>query len=190
MLDFLYSIDVFLFRLVNQSISNPIFDKLFLLITDVKSWLIAYIIIWFVLLLKGGRMGKISAVGIIILIVVTDQLSSALLKNVFERLRPCHVLEDINLLVSCKKSFSFPSSHAVNNFAVAFFFGNLFKKYKSLLIAVAVFVALSRVYIGIHYPSDIIAGALIGGSIGYLFSLLAQRVELFFISKSEKNKHD
>ena len=107
---------------------------------------------------------------IILLIIASDQLSSNFLKNVFDRLRPCNTLENINVLIHCSKSYSFPSSHAVNNFAVAYYFYRLFPNLKWILFIVASLIALSRPYVGVHYPLDIIFGAFIGILIGYLFA--------------------
>jgi undecaprenyl-diphosphatase len=180
MTDFLYYIDVNIFYFINQTISFKFLDKFFLIITDVKHWYIAYIILWFILFLKGGRTGKIAAIGAIILIAFSDQLSSHLLKNVITRVRPCHVLENVKLLVSCKNSFSFPSSHAVNNFALAVFMLRLFPKYKWILIIIASLVAISRPYLGLHYPSDILGGAVIGSVFGYIFSIAAYRLDKYF----------
>jgi len=177
MIDFFYNIDVFFFYLINHTLSNPVFDKFFPFITNVKNWYIAYIILWLVAIFKGGRIGKISSVGIIILIVFSDQLSSHLLKPLFERVRPCNVLPDVNILVNCTHSYSLPSSHAVNNFAAAFFFSRLFPKIKWALIFVATLAALSRPYVGVHYPSDIIVGAMIGSLIGYIFSIIALKID-------------
>lgn len=176
MVDFLYNIDVSIFYLLNQTISNPLFDSFFPYITNVKSWYLVYFIFWLLLIFKSGRIGKISAVLIILVIALSDQISSHLLKNLFERVRPCNVLEDVNLLISCSKSYSMPSSHAVNNFAAAIFFSKLFPKYKLPLIIVAVLLALSRPIVGVHYFSDIVIGALIGMIIGYLMSILALRI--------------
>lgn len=136
------------------------------------------------IIFNGGRRGKIAAFGVILLIIITDQFSSFFLKNLFERIRPCNVLPDVNVLTGCTGSFSFPSSHAVNNFGVAIYFGKLYPKYKWLLISIASIVALSRPYVGVHYPSDIIGGALIGGIIGYLISLV-----VIFIDNKIGNKN-
>ncbi len=92
MVDFFYSIDVAIFYFINHSLSNPVFDKFFTILTNLNSWLIAYIILWFICFFKGGRLGKIAAIGAIILIVASDQFSSSLLKNLFERIRPCNAL--------------------------------------------------------------------------------------------------
>lgn len=183
MTDFLYSIDVNLFYFINQTLSVKFLDKFFLIITDVKHWYIAYIILWSMLLIKGGRMGKIAAVSAILLITISDQLSSNLIKGLVERVRPCHVLENVRMLVSCKNSYSFPSSHAVNNFALAVFMLRLFPKYKWILLTVATLVALSRPYIGVHYPSDIAAGAILGSAIGYLMSIAAFKFDAYLTNR-------
>ncbi len=190
MYDFLYNIDLAIFVFLNQTISNPVFDKFFPFITDVKHWYIAFIILWFIAIFKGGRIGKISAFGAIILIVISDQVSSHMLKPFFERVRPCNVVQNVNLLVNCTHSYSMPSSHAVNNFAVALFFSRLFPKLKIILLIVATLVALSRPIVGVHYFSDIFIGAVIGSIIGYLLSLAALKVDKYFENKNlNKNEN-
>lgn len=184
MIDALYQIDVAIFYFINHTLSNPFCDKILLIVTNVKSWYIAYIILWFILFIKGGRIGKIAAISAVILIAVTDQFTSTLLKNWIARVRPCHVLENVTSLVSCKSSYSFPSAHAVNNFAIAVFFMRLYPNLKWVLLITAGVVALSRPYIGIHYPSDIVAGGLIGAIFGYLFSNAVLRIDYYFTSKT------
>lgn len=176
MIDFLYSIDLSVFYFINHTISNPVFDKFFPFITYVKNWYIAYIILWSILLFKGGKVGKLASIVIILLIASSDQISSSLLKNLIERIRPCNALEDVNLLVNCSRSFSFPSSHAVNNFAVAFYIYKLFPKLKWVLFISATLIALSRPYVGVHYPSDILIGAIVGMLIGYIFATLTLKI--------------
>ncbi len=180
MADFLYSIDLNIFYFINHTLSNPVFDKFFTLITNVKNWYIAYIILWCIAFFKGGRIGKIAAIGAIFVITFSDQLNSSLLKNLFERIRPCNALTDANALLGCSGSYSFPSSHGVNNFAIAVFFYRLFPKLKWVLLVSAGLIAFSRPYVGVHYPSDILVGALLGWGIGYLFSLLALKINDYF----------
>lgn len=185
MSNLLYQIDLKIFYFINHTLSNPIFDKFFVFITDIKNWFIAYLILYFILLFKGKLRGKISAVVLIMLIITSDQLSSFLLKNLFARVRPCNTLPDVNLLVGCTSSYSFPSSHAVNNFAAAVFFSILFPKFKWILLCVASLVAFSRPYVGVHYPADILGGALIGALLGFFFSQIVLFVEKYFSKKSE-----
>lgn len=184
MIDFFYQIDLAIFYFINHTLSNPFLDKFFPFITEVKNWYIAYIILFFLLVIKGGRLGRISAVFAILLITATDQFSANFLKNLIERIRPCNELPDVNILVGCTGSFSFPSAHAVNNFAAAVFFTMLFPKYKWPLFIVAFLLASSRVYVGVHYPSDIIGGALIGSALGYLFAKATLYINNFSKSKS------
>ena len=186
MLDALYQLDVTVFYFINHTLSNPVFDKFFPFITEVKNWYIAYIILFLILVIKGGRLGRVAAVGSLLLVVTSDQLSSYFIKHLVERIRPCNVLPDVRLLVGATQSFSFPSSHAVNNFAAAMYFYKIFPKYKWSFFIVAFLLAFSRPYVGVHYPSDIIAGAIIGMLIGYLFSIIAIKVDALFIKRGTK----
>ncbi|MFH0734117.1 MAG: phosphatase PAP2 family protein [bacterium] len=186
MIDFLYSVDVGIFYFINHTLANPIFNKFFPFITDVKNWYLTYVVLWLICFFKGGRTGKVAAIGSIFVIIASDQISSNLIKNFVGRIRPCNVLSNVNILVGCTGSFSFPSSHAVNNFAIAMFFYKFFPKLKYVLFVSAFFVALSRPYVGVHYPSDIFFGALIGTLIGYIMAIIAFKTDLFIKQKFNK----
>ncbi len=182
---FLYSIDVEVFRFLNQAIANPVTDKFFTYITILNHWVIAYVILIGILWFKGGRLGKLSVLGILLTILVSDQLSSHLLKNLFERVRPCNALENVRILVPCLGSYSMPSSHAVNNFAAAAFFGGLYPKYKTVLYSTATLIALSRPIVGVHYPSDILVGAVIGWIVGFLFFKLTLEIYERYLNENK-----
>jgi len=184
-MDFLYSIDLAIFYFFNHTISTGFLDKFFSTITDVHNWYIAYIILTGIAFFKGGRKGKIAVIGLILLIVVTDQTGYRILKDFFERLRPCVALPDAITPVGCAGGYSFPSNHAINNFAAAIFLMRLFPNYKWILIVVASLISLSRIYLGVHYPSDVIGGAIIGAAFGYLFSIAALRVDKYYTNKNE-----
>ncbi|MBM4174847.1 MAG: phosphatase PAP2 family protein [Ignavibacteria bacterium] len=175
-MDFFYSIDVSIFYFINGTLANPVFDKLMPFITEVKNWYLVYVLLWFIILFKGGKYRFAMAISMILLITITDQVSSSLLKNLFERVRPCNALPDVHLLAGCTGSYSFPSSHAVNNFAAATFFSFYYKHLKWLLFSVAVIIALSRIFVGVHYPSDVLGGAVIGTILGYLCVKLTERI--------------
>ncbi|MBU2491477.1 MAG: phosphatase PAP2 family protein [Bacteroidetes bacterium] len=179
MADFFYSIDLTIFYFINHTIANPVFDKFFGFITDVKHWYLLYIVLLCIAFFKGGRIGKIAVIGSIFLIVFSDQFSSNLVKNLVERIRPCNALPDARTILGCTGSYSFPSSHSLNNFAIAVFFYRLFPKLKWTLLITAGLVAFSRPYLGLHYPSDIIFGGIIGAAIGYIFSLGAIKMNEF-----------
>ncbi len=186
MAELFYQIDVSLFYFINHTISNPFFDKFFPFVTDVKNWYITYIVLFLILVIKGGKTGRIAALIFLILITVTDQFSSSFLKHFIGRIRPCNVLPDVRLLVGCTGSFSFPSSHAVNNFAAAMFFSKIYPKFRWVFFSVATLMALSRPYVGVHYPSDIVGGALIGTVFGYIFAFITMKIDYALKQKTTK----
>jgi len=184
-MEFLHSFDLAIFYFCNHSISTGFLDNFFSIITDVNKWYIAYVILAGITFFKGGRRGKIAIVGLIIMIVVTDQTGYRILKESIQRLRPCVALADVITPVGCSGSFSFPSNHALNNFAAAIFLMRLYPNYKWIFLVVATLISISRIYLGVHYPSDVLGGALIGAAFGYLFSIAALKVEKYLINKDE-----
>ena len=173
MIEFLHHIDIEILYFFNHSLSSPFLDRFFSTITNVNNWFIAYVILLFISFLKGGIKGKIAVLGVILLIIFTDQFSYKILKEIFQRSRPCMALTDIITPLGCNGTWSFPSNHAVNNFAAATFYYVLFPRLKWALFISATLVSISRVYLGLHYPSDILGGAVIGAVFGYLFAIAA-----------------
>jgi undecaprenyl-diphosphatase len=163
--DFLYSIDTAVFFFINRTISNTVLDWLMPFLTDLnkqKPTIVIVAVLWLWLMFRGGRVGRTAGVLLVVSIIVSDQFSSTVLKHLFTRIRPCHALQGVRLLVDCGGGYSFPSSHAVNNFAGATILSHYYRKYAWGWFSLASLVALSRPYIGVHYPSDIAGGALIG----------------------------
>ncbi len=116
-----------------------------------------------------------------LLLLVGDRTSVMLFKDVFERLRPCHNPELANLVHiingKCGGQYGFLSSHATNSFALAIFTGLLFKKhYKYMMVSMLIWAAVvsySRVYVGVHFPADILCGAILGSVVGFgVFKLM------------------
>jgi undecaprenyl-diphosphatase len=184
-MDILYSLDLAIFYFLNHTISTGFLDKFFSIITDVNKWYIAYLILAGITFFKGGTKGKITIIGLILLIVVTDQTGYRILKELVMRVRPCNALSDAITPVGCAGGYSFPSNHALNNFAAAIFLLRLYPNYKWIFLVVATLVSISRIYLGVHYPSDVIGGALIGIAFGYLFSIAALKVNNYFNNKNE-----
>lgn len=180
MFEILQNIDTQVFYLINNGLSNKILDKIMPFITEVDSWVLVYLVGFYYLFFKSGRNGRIAGVALILTIIATDQINSSILKELVGRIRPCHVLPNVNLLVDCGGGKSFPSSHAANNFAAATVIILFFRKYHYFFYSIAALVALSRVYVGVHYPIDITVGAFVGLLIAIIMSYSTKSLFEFF----------
>lgn len=165
MIEWLYGLDLMLFRWGNEALANPLFDWFFVFITEVKNWYVIYAVALVALMWFGKKRGIITVVLLAVTIVLSDQISSFVIKPFFDRLRPCHELDHVRLLVGCGGGKSFTSSHATNNFAMAVLIMHFWPKAKWYLLTWASLVAFSRVYVGVHYPSDLLGGAVLGAGI-------------------------
>ncbi|MGD1048023.1 MAG: phosphatase PAP2 family protein [Candidatus Krumholzibacteriaceae bacterium] len=174
------SLDVRSFRLLNRDIVNPVFDSVMPWATDFNRLRFVVILIWCALVVFGKTKGRWAALVLIPVIAASDQLSSHLMKPLIERLRPCDVLGGVHLwhgsegwittpaevARSYKSSFSFPSGHAANVTASMLFLGLVYRRWLAPLLAVALVVSFSRIYIGVHWPSDVLVGMALGAALG------------------------
>ena len=115
-------------------------------------------------------------------------INNIILKNLIARTRPYDVVSGVQLLIERQSDFSFPSGHTGSSFAAAIvLYKELPKKYGLLALVLAAFIGLSRIYLGVHYPSDVMCGALFGSLIGIFvcnaFKLLKQNRKLQFLEK-------
>ncbi|GAB4316244.1 MAG: phosphatase PAP2 family protein [Candidatus Zixiibacteriota bacterium] len=167
MLDVLIGIDTWLLLKLNAGAANPVFDAVMPIVTNIRYWRIPILIYFAALILFGGGKGRSAVLVAIVLFTITDQLSSHVLKDWIGRLRPCHVVEGVRILDGCGGSKSMPSGHATNTMAAAIFFGLTFRRWFPLLLGLSLLVSYSRIYMGIHYPGDLLAGWMLGGGIAW-----------------------
>ena len=174
--------DYWLFGIINQRWTSRFLDILFPLLREAEIWVPFYLFLLVYSTLNFGKKGWWWSAALIMTAIISDLTSSALIKNTIFRLRPCHepaLAGTARLLVIyCPNSSSFTSSHACNHFAVSMFIFLTLRKISRgwrLIFLWAALICYAQVYVGVHYPFDILGGAIVGCGIGYGMSVLFHR---------------
>lgn len=156
-------------------------------------WIPLYLLIIYTLFRKLGTVAIWYTAGLALLVFLADQTTSSLMKPYFERLRPCHDprwTDSINNYSGCGGMYGFASSHASNTFALAMYMWLIGKekiRIFSWLFLWAGIISYTRVYLGVHYPGDIIVGALVGIAAGSLTYYIVDRLKGLFSKPTENN---
>ena len=190
MFSFLNSTDILLLKLFNRSFANPLFDFVFPFITDSSNWLLPLIVFFFYLFRDDWRRALKAFLIVVVCLVLTDAVAAQIIKPVVGRIRPSHELVDmVRLLVGRGGKYSFPSNHAANSMAFAIITGFFYPQMRRWLFIIPILVGFSRVYVGVHYPSDVIAGAFFGFIIAnFILHLYSLFVVNFSITKKIMRK--
>jgi len=186
----LEQLDRQLFLFIN-SLNTPFFDQLMYAISSKIIWAPLYLAILIAIGFKYKRKFLVIVLCIIVAVTLADQLSVQLFKNTVQRLRPCHEpsLEGLVHLVNnrCGGLYGFVSSHASNSFNVALITLFLIRKtwYSVSILIWAAVIGYSRIYLGVHYPGDVICGALFGTVIGWSVYKLFEVTDKKYLQNSD-----
>ena len=181
MIELLKSADTSALLFLN-GLNNAFFDELFWLISSKYAWIPMICALLFCTFRRNWRTGAMMIVAIALVITLCDQISSGIIKDAVCRLRPTHDSELAGLVhvVNNYRSgqYGFVSSHAANSFGVATFLALAFRERKFLWIIIgwAAILSYSRIYLGVHFPGDIICGGLLGCLLGAIVYMLYKRV--------------
>jgi len=187
MSDFLIQFDQHWFHLINHDWSNPFFDWLMPLLRNPKNWIPLYI---FIVGFSIYRYRKISILIIALLLAsagTADFVCVRIIKAYVKRVRPCNDKQfepTVINRVPCGTGLSFPSAHASDHFAIAVFLCMAFRRNWRWIRFAAIFwaavICYAQVYVGVHYPVDVITGAAFGALVGWLYGLVYNRLYLKF----------
>ncbi len=183
MLQLLNQFDTQLFLFLN-GLHAPFLDPLMVFVSGKLSWIPLYLFFLYLIFKSSNGRSQIILILLFValLISVSDQVSVQAFKKVFERPRPCHEV-DLQPYIympggECGGAFGFISSHAANSFAIAGFLFLLLRKHFRwigyVVFPYGIIVSYSRIYLGVHYPGDVMIGAMVGLLIGWLIFLLFQ----------------
>ncbi len=184
----LTQLDLKLFHDINQVWTHPLLDVFLAFMRNMYVWAPLYVFMIAYLVLNFGKRGWIYALGILWSFAISDQCSSQLIKKNVKRLRPCNELSLVDhrrTLVQCGTGYSFTSSHAANHTCIAVFIlltgAGFIGDWRFLFLPWALIISYAQVYVGVHYPGDVLAGMILGCMIGIMMSLIYNN---FFNKKS------
>ena len=181
MLETLLNLDGGFLLFLQESVRNPILDNIMIFITSLGNGGMIWIAATIALLIpkKTRKAGVVSAVALLGSLIINNNI----VKNIVQRPRPFVTFTDLQIIIPTPSEFSFPSGHTSSSFAAAaVFYRHLPKKLGIPSVILAGLIGFSRLYVGVHYPTDVIAGVLMG----ILLSYLAEYLVNLFVKKLKK----
>jgi len=176
MIETLDQLDKALFLFVNMTLANPVTDWFMPIMTGDNFLRIGWLLCMIAMLIWGDKRLRWLVLASVVVLALTNHLSAEMLKKWIERPRPCHIMDNINLLVGCGGGYAMPSAHAANSWGQAILFGLVTPRVRWPLAIIAFLVTISRVFVGVHYPFDVTAGALLGAAVGLAVAYWSGRV--------------
>lgn len=194
-MEYLNSIDIELFLFLN-GLHNSFFDPVMYWLSHKLIWTPMYLLIVFLMIRRYKIKGLLMLMFVGLVIVLCDQTASGFLKNFVQRLRPSHEPSLAGLIHLSKAGpgglYGFVSSHAANVFGLAtflyFVLDKQFKPLKYWLFTWAFLVSYSRIYNGVHYPGDVVGGAIIGFLFGYLMAKAFFWINQYLTTRMQNRK--
>ncbi|MBE6053866.1 MAG: phosphatase PAP2 family protein [Clostridium sartagoforme] len=184
MLDIINNLDISILNLIREIFSNSIMDKVMTFITRLGDSGFIWILIGFVLLAQ--KKYRKSGFVLLIALLITSIIGEGILKNIIQRPRAFITYPDISIIIKPPASYSFPSGHTSSSFAAAVVLGYYFKSWKYIFYIFASLIAFSRLYLFVHYPSDIVAGIILGVTCALVTIKLLDNVKLEKFNKHKK----
>lgn len=180
MISQLQNIDNSILLFIKNNMHSHIMDSTMVAITTLGNGGAIWIIIAVLLVINK----KYRKIGFIVLgaLALSAILGEGILKHAIQRIRPSADIPEINLLIAKPLSYSFPSGHSASSFAGAGVLSKYFKTYASGFFVLASLIAFSRLYLYVHYPTDVLAGIILG--------LICSKASIYIFSKINKNYKD
>src|SRR6184192_4135961 len=175
-MSWLHSLDVAMFRFINETLSNPLFDRCMPFFSGNSLFVPFLIVVAAVLVWRAGVRGRVCLIMLVLVICLGDPLIVDTIKHTVGRLRPFNDVPDAITRVGRGGSFSMPSAHAANWFAATMVLLVYFRRSVFFMLPLAAMVGVSRIYSGVHYPSDVFVGAILGAGYGAGLVWLLDRV--------------
>ena len=191
MMAMILELDKTIFLFCNNTITHPVLDWFFVLITNGRTWIAPAIITATIFIFKQKKAAILPLLLMMATVALSDPVGNYVLKPWVHRLRPCNpdaLVEGGRFLLGNKWSYSFPSQHSMNMFAQATLLTFFYPRNYLYFFGFAAVIGYSRIYVGVHYPLDVLGGAVFGMVSGGLIFALYQLIQQTVIRNNLKKK--